>query len=118
MTREHPKHRRFISSLACCVCGGAPSECAHVRMGHFGGISVPANDRGGMGMKSHDKWTVPLCPKCHRLDTDSQHNIGERPFWERAGINPIALAFALWTNTGNLSACRGIVLRAVMKKAI
>jgi len=65
-TIRSAKHRAFIRTLPCVVCGG-PSEAAHIRRG----------TDGGMGMKPSDSYTVPLCPHHHR----EQHNIGELRFW-------------------------------------
>ena len=114
-TRRSPKHCTFIRLLSCVGCGRrGPSECAHVRMGHFGGVVVPQAERGGTGLKPADRWTVPLCTHCHRL----QHEIGERSFWEATELNPLALAQALWRNTGNLEAAQAIMLRTVMRVAI
>ena len=109
--RHHPKHRAFIRSLPCCVCAcSAPSECAHVSMRHFGGATIPYTEQKfkGKNGKTHDKWTVPLCMLCHY----NQHVAGEHSFWRDQGINPLELAKALWANTGNLTAARGILYRA------
>lgn len=63
------KYLDFIHSLPCCVCRARPpSQAAHIRTG----------TGGGMGLKPHDKWTVPLCDTCHKI----QHNIGEKSFWK------------------------------------
>ena len=107
--RRFPKHRAFISLLNCAACGApAPSECAHVRMGHFDGAIVPQSERGGTGLKPADTWIVPLCRHCHH----DQHQFGERTFWTTQGQNPLLLAQSLWRNTGNLTAARGILYRA------
>lgn len=56
----------------------AAIECAHVR----GGTD------GGMSMKPSDRWTISLCRDCHA----EQHQIGEIAFAFKHGINMIALA--------------------------
>ena len=68
------KRLAFIRTLNCVICNAPPpSEAAHIRMGLA----------GGMGMKGPDKWTVPLCHRCH----SKQHNekikdgAGEVAFW-------------------------------------
>ena len=71
---------------------------------------VPMGERGAMGLKPHDKWSVPLCWECH----NRQHMTGETTFWTLQGINPLELAKALWWNSGNESAGHGIVMRARM----
>lgn len=110
MTRSHPKHRSYIRSLNCVACGAPPrSECAHIRFSHFDGEVIPLEERGGMGLKPHDRHCIPLCRQCH----GRQHMMGEALFWMERGLNPICLAASLWANSGNLTAGRGIVMRAV-----
>lgn len=61
------KRLAYVRTLPCVVCHAAPpSEAAHIRMG-LG---------GGMAMKPPDKWTVPLCNRCH-----SKQHEGEVAFW-------------------------------------
>jgi hypothetical protein len=46
--------RRAVASLPCACCmKDGPSQAAHINQGK------------GMGLKTHDCWTVPLCPECH-----------------------------------------------------
>lgn len=52
-------------------------EVAHVRIG----------TGAGMGQKPHDWHTVSLCRECH-----ARQHTGERTFWTKANIDPIALA--------------------------
>lgn len=61
------KHRRFVASLPCCVCGASDVQAAHIR----------SNTGGGMSLKPGDDWCVPLCCRCHA----KQHKVGEREFW-------------------------------------
>lgn len=93
--RLRRSHREFVAALDCLRCGrkaaeGALNECAHVRMG----------TDGGMGLKPSDRYTVPLCPQCHRLAPDAQHTIGEAEFWSRVGVDPTDAAMRLWTVSG------------------
>lgn len=83
------KHLAAIRLLPCLNCEAAgPSEAAHVQM-----TSAAMGKRpGGMGQKRDDRWTLPLCARCHT----EQHRIGEAAFWHEAGINPILAAHALW----------------------
>jgi len=55
-------------------------EVAHVRIG----------SGAGMAQKPNDWSTVSLCKECHQ----KQHSVGERTFWNSAGIDPIELAEA------------------------
>lgn len=74
-------HCNFVRSHACSVCGSITAiEVAHVRIG----------SGAGMAQKPDDWNTVSLCKPCHQ----SQHHVGERTFWEAAGIDPTALAEA------------------------
>lgn len=88
------KHLDFIRCLPCCVCGdNTATEAAHLRTGNL--------DYGkrhtGMGEKPSDKFTVPLCGRCHR----AQHNARELNFWANCGINPFVLSMSLWCSSGD-----------------
>ena len=65
------KHRRWIASLGCVICDKRDVQAAHIRIGN----------NAGMGLKSCDSCTLPLCVWCHM----DQHTIGERLFWEPYG---------------------------------
>jgi len=86
------KHLAFIRTLPCCVCLRMDTvQAAHIRKG------LPAHEKGGMGMKSHDKWVTPLCYECHH----KQHTgAGELTFWGDMN-KPIELANALYLMTGD-----------------
>ena len=56
----------LIRSLPCCQCGASPrSQAAHSNFGIHG---------KGKGIKADDRYTIPLCHKCH-ADLD-QYNMG------------------------------------------
>ncbi len=82
------KHRRFIATLPCVVCFAYPCEAAHIRIGNG----------AGMGLKSGDDCTVPLCPPHHRL----QHATGEGVFWDTYGgiEKATKLAHEIYAATG------------------
>lgn len=95
-------HLAFIRQLPCCIClNNIETEAAHVRMPD----ARAAKDEAGIGQKPHDRWTVPLCGAHHRM----QHAKGESKFWDLAMIDPIFLALALWSVTGNVEAGEKIV---------
>ncbi len=101
--RVRAKHEAFIRHLPCVACGSlAPSECAHVRTG----------TDGGAGLKPSSRYTVPLCPWCHRLGEGAQHIVGELSFWAGLGIDPLNVALRLWTVSGDQMAGERIVFRA------
>jgi transcription elongation factor Elf1 len=84
--RRSPAHRAWIRGFACGACGSQSGvECAHVRDG----------TDGGTGIKPSDKYTIPLCGPCHRL----QHQIGEPEFERRTGLNMKDLAALLLKNS-------------------
>lgn len=79
VNRRSPAHRAWVRGHACCACGSqAGIECAHVRDG----------TGGGMSMKPSDRWCISLCRNCHH----EQHTIGEASFGRKHGINMKALA--------------------------
>jgi hypothetical protein len=97
--RRRPNHLSFLRQLPCVVCGkAAPSEAAHVR----------SESDGGTGIKPSDRYSVSLCTSCHAL----QHEFGELRFWSTLRIDPLNVAFRLWTVSGDTSAGKRIVFRA------
>jgi len=82
------KHRRFIASLPCCVCGAQPpTQAAHIRL----------MGAGGTGLKPGDDLCVPMCPQDHH----QQHQIGEVTFWGGKFEAAQTLAAALYGITGD-----------------
>lgn len=79
-----------IRALGCLVCN-RPSTVHHVTAGiHGGRIS-----------RSH-KRIVPLCPVHHQIQhgpTESVEALGHDGFYERYGINLLAAADILWSET-------------------
>ena len=85
------KHLKFIRTLPCCVCLKMDTvQAAHLRIG------VPYHEKGGMGMKSHDKWCVPLSAEEHHR----QHQIGEKSYWGNMDY-PMSLAENLYALSGD-----------------
>ena len=100
--RRRAQHLAFIRELSCVACGkAAPSEAAHVR----------SETDGGAGLKPSDRYSVPLCNSCHSL----QHEFGELTFWSVLRIDPLDVAFRLWTVSGDLKAGERIAFRARQK---
>lgn len=109
--RQHDeKHLAFIRTLPCVVSGVHVNvEAAHIRYSDaaWGKINP------GHSAKPDDKWTIPLCAELHRLDPiNSQHSMNERAFWERNGIDPLPIARALWTISGDYEMALKIILEA------
>jgi hypothetical protein len=100
--REHDDgHLRFIRTLPCLITGTRPVEACHIRYAdpRYGKRET------GMSEKPSDKYVVPLSPEKHR----EQHSMNEREFWEKHRIDPLAVATALWANTGDDEACEMIL---------
>ena len=107
--REHDdKHLAFIRTLPCVLTGKRPVEAAHVR------YADPAYGKRetGKSEKPHDKWTVPLSPEKHR----EQHDMNEREFWARHGVDPLRVAAALWASTGDDETAE-VILREARQQA-
>jgi hypothetical protein len=80
------RHRDFVASQPCIVCGQQPCDAHHLRF---------AQPRA-MGRKVSDEFTVPLCRLHHR----ELHLTGdEKAWWQRARLNPLAVADKLWRQT-------------------
>lgn len=90
-------HLRFVRTQPCCLpyCK-REAEPAHLRMDNL----AIGKELTGKGEKPHDRFTVPLCPYHHRTGIDCQHASNEREWWERTGLNPWAIAAALWIESG------------------
>jgi hypothetical protein len=79
-------HLRFVAKQPCLICERLPCDAHHLRF---------AQGRG-LGLKVSDEFTVPLCRGHHR----EVHRAGnEARWWENAGIDALAIAHKLWTET-------------------
>ena len=75
-----------MAKQSCLICGRRPADAHHLRF---------AQHRA-LGRKVSDEFIVPLCRGHHR----EVHRSGsEVSWWSRAGIDPIGMARALWTET-------------------
>ena len=85
--RERDQHHlRFVSSQPCLICARRPTDAHHLR---FAQVTA-------MGRKVSDRFTVPLC-RLHHRDLHDRGN--ERLWWQDKGIDPLAVATALWRKT-------------------
>ena len=91
-------HLKWIRTLPCAICGKRGNiHAAHLR------ASSPRNGKlsTGIAQKPDDSWTTPLCLEHHILGEEAQHQESELDFWIRHGIDPFALALALWRASGD-----------------
>jgi len=80
------EHLKYLCKKPCVVCGRQPSDAHHLRF----------VQRRAFGRKVSDEFTVPLCRGHHR----EVHRYGdEESWWSKSGLDPIAIASALWTQT-------------------
>jgi hypothetical protein len=84
--RRDKRHREFVAAQACVICGRQPSDAHHLRF---------AQPRG-LGLKVSDEFTVPLCRSHHR---DLHRTGNEIRWWTQFGIQPLSIAYKLWTAT-------------------
>jgi hypothetical protein len=84
--RRDKSHLRFVAKQPCLICERLPCDAHHLRSAQVRGI----------GLKVSDEFTVPLCRGHHR----EVHRAGnEAQWWESAGIDALAMARKLWTET-------------------
>lgn len=100
-------HLAFIRRLPCAVCGrDGATEAAHLRIGS----PMYGKRHTGAAEKPSDCWTTPLCFHHHNGGPGSQHAAGDELNWWRSfGIDPFALALALWRCSGDLEVGRTVV---------
>jgi hypothetical protein len=85
------RHREFVASQPCVVCGRQPSDAHHLR------FTQPR----ALGRKVSDEFTVPLCRTHHR----EVHRAGKEPqWWAKLDIEPLAIADKFWAQTHPLPA--------------
>jgi len=101
---EDPRHLAFIRKLPSVISGAYGCEACHIRFGS----AVYRKKSGATAMKADDAWTVPMTREEHA----SQHDRNEKAFWDEQGIDPLALAAALYEISGDEDAGRRIILQA------
>lgn len=91
-------HLAFVRQLPCCICGSRRDvHAAHIRMAS----PIHGKRATGMGEKSSDRFTVPLCADHHLFGEGAQHAMSEEQFWATAKIDPFGLALSLWGCSGD-----------------
>lgn len=99
---KHPEYLKLIRQLPCCVrnrmCDG-PIEAHHLKAGV----------ERGMGMKSEDRWTVPLCNYHHHQGVEKAGTKNEASWFQKRRIDPLTLASSLWANRHDISAMHAVL---------
>jgi hypothetical protein len=87
--RDHD-HLRFVAAQPCLVCGRTPSDPHHIKFA----------EHRALGRRVSDRFTVPICRLHHR----ELHRRGnERAWWQKQGIDPLAMAVTFWRRTHPVS---------------
>lgn len=96
-----PDHLDCIRKLPCCVCEKWPGgQCHHLKAG---------TGERGIGLRSTDRWSVPVCPHCH--DAIERAGTRNETQWFRSrGIGSHELAQDLWAATGDIPKMTKIVI--------
>lgn len=106
-----PDHLALVRKLPCCVCFKTPGgEPHHIK-------DQPDKERG-MGLKSTDRWTVPLCHEHHIHGVELAGTRNELKWFKERGVDALTLAQALWKSTGDLPKMTAIVIANIGKKAV
>lgn len=100
-TKQPRQHSRgylgALHDLPCLRCGDRNVEAAHIRMTNLEWDARTGVRTGAGGAeKPSDMWTLPLCGGCHRTKPDAEHVVGTRNFYRAWGVDPHAIAFALF----------------------
>ena len=69
-----------------------------------------------MGLKSTDKWVVPLCHEHHIHGVELAGTRNELRWFKERGVDALTLAQALWKQTGDLPKMTAIVIANIGKR--
>lgn len=100
------EHLKLIRNLPCCICGKHGAEAHHMKTG---------TGERGMGIRSTDRWALPMCHDDH-MEVERVGSRKEETWFRERGVYAALLALDLWTNTGDL-ARMGRVLKAHLEMA-
>jgi hypothetical protein len=89
-------HIRHVIKQPCLICGRRPSDPHHLRFAQL----------RALGRKVSDEFTVALCRVHHR---EVHHCGDEAAWWQKACIDPIVSARALWLRTHPLPPTRTMI---------
>lgn len=98
-----PEHLALVRKLPCCVCFKTPGgEPHHLK-------DTPEKERG-MGLRSSDQWSVPMCHDDHIHGVELAGTRNELKWFKDRGVDALSLAQALWKSTGDLPKMTRIVI--------
>ena len=92
------EHLAHVATLACLVCGRAPSQAHHLRF---------AQPRA-LASKVSDEWVVPLCNLHHRALHDTEN---EEEWWKTQGVDAQHEAERLWKERNEVVSSSAPVLK-------
>lgn len=87
-------HAALIRMLPCCICWKTPGGQIH---------HLKATGMRGAGMKSPDKFGLPMCEECHLQGVERAGSKNELSWFSKRGIEALELCAALWAGTGDLA---------------
>lgn len=96
-------HLALIRKLPCTMCEAISRRDPH----HL--KSGPARKERGFGIRSTDRWAVPVC-RFHHDEVERGGTRGEAAYFAKSRLDPYELANALWLNTGNLAAMGRVLI--------
>jgi len=102
------KYKGIVAQLPCAICGMVGVHVAHIRYTS----AKDGADLTGAGRKPDDWRVLPLCPRHHVYGPEAQHSMSEEQFWRNHGINPYALAKALYTSRDDVPFMERLVQHA------
>lgn len=106
------KHLEFVRSLPCCNCGTAHQSVAHHLLKapeeKIDNLPFGKTRSRGVGMKTADKWTLPLCTNCH----NGLHAHGSESYL--AFLDPVKIAQILYELSGDFARA-DYVLRNILR---
>lgn len=93
------RHLAFVRTLPCLASGlNTNVEAHHLTVG-----------RHMMGRKADDSCVVPIISTLHTGGPEALHEMGERNFWNKRGIDPHVVAKELYACTGDYDAALQVI---------
>lgn len=101
-------HLELIRKLPCCCCLKTPGGQAH---------HLKATGLRGMGMRSPDRFALPMCEECHLHGVERAGSKNELSWFEKHGIQALELCAALFGATGDLPRMLKVLVEHTRRKA-